>query len=52
MQRTGLEWLHRVLESPGRYWRRYLLEDLAFFPLVVAQRMRLALRRQVPRPAY
>lgn len=38
MQRSGLEWMHRVLQEPGRYWRRYLADDLQFFPLVVAQR--------------
>ncbi len=30
MQRLGLEWLHRLLQEPGRLARRYLLEDLPF----------------------
>ena len=34
MQRCGLEWLYRLLQEPGRMWRRYLVEDLAFFGLV------------------
>jgi N-acetylglucosaminyldiphosphoundecaprenol N-acetyl-beta-D-mannosaminyltransferase len=25
MQRSGLEWLHRLLSEPGRLWRRYLV---------------------------
>lgn len=29
MRRTGLEWLFRLLQEPGRLWRRYLLGDLA-----------------------
>ncbi|MGW4425432.1 WecB/TagA/CpsF family glycosyltransferase [Streptosporangium sp. NPDC004631] len=30
MQRTGLEWLFRLLNEPGRLARRYLLHDLPF----------------------
>ena len=30
MQRTGLEWLHRLLMEPRRLARRYLVEDLPF----------------------
>jgi N-acetylglucosaminyldiphosphoundecaprenol N-acetyl-beta-D-mannosaminyltransferase len=32
MRRTGLEWLWRLAQEPGRLWRRYLLED---GPLVI-----------------
>ena len=28
MQRSGLEWLFRLGQEPGRLWRRYLLGDL------------------------
>jgi N-acetylglucosaminyldiphosphoundecaprenol N-acetyl-beta-D-mannosaminyltransferase len=34
MQRTGLEWLFRLIQEPRRMWRRYLVEDMAFFRLV------------------
>jgi exopolysaccharide biosynthesis WecB/TagA/CpsF family protein len=34
MQRSGLEWLHRLACDPRRMARRYLVDDLAFFPLV------------------
>jgi N-acetylglucosaminyldiphosphoundecaprenol N-acetyl-beta-D-mannosaminyltransferase len=27
MQRTGLEWAYRLIQEPGRLWRRYLLRD-------------------------
>lgn len=30
MQRTGLEWTHRLLSEPRRLFRRYLLEDLPY----------------------
>lgn len=29
-QRLGLEWLYRVLQEPGRLWRRYLVTNSAF----------------------
>ena len=34
MQRAGLEWLWRLLLEPKRLWRRYLVQDMAFLPLV------------------
>ena len=30
VQRTGLEWLHRLGQEPGRLGRRYLVHDLPF----------------------
>lgn len=30
MQRSGLEWLHRLSQEPGRLARRYLVDDLPF----------------------
>ena len=30
MQRTGLEWLHRLYREPSRMFRRYLVDDLPF----------------------
>jgi N-acetylglucosaminyldiphosphoundecaprenol N-acetyl-beta-D-mannosaminyltransferase len=34
MQDSGLEWLFRLAQEPRRLWRRYLVEDMAFFRLV------------------
>jgi N-acetylglucosaminyldiphosphoundecaprenol N-acetyl-beta-D-mannosaminyltransferase len=28
MQRTGLEWSYRLVQEPGRLWRRYILDDI------------------------
>ena len=30
MQRCGLEWIHRILQEPGRLWRRYAYGLLKF----------------------
>jgi N-acetylglucosaminyldiphosphoundecaprenol N-acetyl-beta-D-mannosaminyltransferase len=30
MQRSGLEWVHRLAQEPGRLARRYLVQDLPF----------------------
>jgi N-acetylglucosaminyldiphosphoundecaprenol N-acetyl-beta-D-mannosaminyltransferase len=30
MQRTGLEWLFRVIQEPGRMWKRYLVTNFRF----------------------
>jgi len=35
MRRAGLEWLWRVVHEPRRLWRRYLVEDLAFFGILL-----------------
>lgn len=37
MQRSGMEWLHRLTLEPGRLWKRYFVHDLpVFFRLMVA----------------
>lgn len=30
MQKCGLEWFYRVLQEPGRMWKRYLVTNTAF----------------------
>ncbi len=41
MQRCGLEWLYRLAQEPRRMWRRYLVEDMAFFWLLAKEVWRL-----------
>lgn len=45
MQRTGLEWLWRLLHEPRRLWRRYLVEDAAFVGIVLKEWVRLRIRK-------
>lgn len=35
---AGLEWLYRLLAEPKRLWKRYLIEGLPFFWLVLKQK--------------
>jgi N-acetylglucosaminyldiphosphoundecaprenol N-acetyl-beta-D-mannosaminyltransferase len=37
LQRAGLEWLYRLGQEPRRMWRRYLVEDMAFFWLLARE---------------
>ena len=45
MQRSGLEWLFRLLQEPRRLWKRYAVDFLAFGPIVLAERRRRSARR-------
>lgn len=37
MQKAGLEWFWRFMMEPRRLWKRYFVEDLAFFWLILKQ---------------
>ena len=37
MQRSGLEWLFRLLTEPRRLWRRYLINNPSFVWCVLMQ---------------
>jgi N-acetylglucosaminyldiphosphoundecaprenol N-acetyl-beta-D-mannosaminyltransferase len=37
MQRSGLEWLYRLINEPRRLWRRYLINNPVFIFMVIAQ---------------
>jgi N-acetylglucosaminyldiphosphoundecaprenol N-acetyl-beta-D-mannosaminyltransferase len=39
MQVIGLEWFWRLLMEPGRLWKRYLVDDMQFFGLLVKQKL-------------
>lgn len=39
MQRTGLEWLYRLIREPRRLWRRYLVGNTVFVWLVIRQKL-------------
>lgn len=37
--RMGLEWAFRLMQEPGRMFRRYLIENLPFFWLILKQKL-------------
>lgn len=39
MSDVGLEWLYRLTSEPKRLWKRYLVEDLLFFWLILKQKL-------------
>lgn len=40
MQKAGLEWFHRLMQEPGRMWRRYLVGNTRFVWLVAREMLR------------
>src|SRR5690606_34725127 len=34
-QKASLEWLYRLIIEPKRLWRRYLVDDIQFFHLIL-----------------
>ena len=40
MQKAGLEWFYRFLQEPRRMFRRYFIEDMAFFGLMIKEMRR------------
>jgi exopolysaccharide biosynthesis WecB/TagA/CpsF family protein len=41
MSKVGMEWLFRIYSDPKRLWKRYLVEDLPFFGLLLKQKLGL-----------
>ena len=41
MGKVGLEWFFRLSREPQRLWKRYLLDDIPFFLLVLRQKFNL-----------
>ncbi len=41
MSVVGLEWFYRIVQEPKRLWKRYLLDSLPFFGLVLQQKLNL-----------
>ncbi|HUH18894.1 WecB/TagA/CpsF family glycosyltransferase [Albibacterium sp.] len=41
MQNSGLEWLYRVIQEPGRMWKRYLITNTQFIGMVIKYKLGL-----------
>jgi N-acetylglucosaminyldiphosphoundecaprenol N-acetyl-beta-D-mannosaminyltransferase len=51
MQRSGLEWLHRLCSEPKRLWRRYA-RDLVHFSRLIILQLWLMRRRPVQKAGF
>ena len=40
MQNAGLEWFFRLIQEPGRMWKRYLIGNTSFILLVLKERFK------------
>lgn len=40
MQKAGLEWFYRVLQEPGRMWKRYLVTNSVFACLLLREKLK------------
>lgn len=40
IQRSGLEWLHRLLQEPGRLWKRYTVDSSRFILKAIVELFR------------
>jgi len=36
-QKIGMEWFYRFTQEPGRLFKRYFIDDLAFLPIVIKE---------------
>jgi N-acetylglucosaminyldiphosphoundecaprenol N-acetyl-beta-D-mannosaminyltransferase len=41
MQNNGLEWLFRLIQEPGRLWKRYLFTNSTFIYLILLKIVKL-----------
>ena len=41
MQNYGLEWLYRVIQEPGRMWKRYLITNSKFAYLLIKEKFKI-----------
>ncbi len=48
MRRFGLEWVYRLIQEPGRLWKRYLLGNWAFIARITADRLQQSMRSNHP----
>lgn len=46
MRSLGIEWVYRLLQEPGRMWRRYLLGNPKFILRVLLERIAIFFRKQ------
>jgi len=46
MQKSGFEWLYRVIQEPRRMWKRYLITNSKFLLLILNEKIKQILNRK------
>ncbi|MBW4624042.1 MAG: WecB/TagA/CpsF family glycosyltransferase [Brasilonema octagenarum HA4186-MV1] len=46
MSEVGFEWLFRILCDPKRLWKRYLVDDIPFFILILKQKFKFSITKE------
>lgn len=46
MQRNGLEWLYRLIQEPGRLWKRYFYTNAVFILLLIREKVKTIFNKQ------
>lgn len=46
MSEVGFEWLFRIFCDPKRLWKRYLVDDIPFFILVLKQKLKFCITKE------
>lgn len=41
MQKSGMEWFYRLIQEPGRMWKRYLITNTLFIYYVLKEKIKL-----------
>ncbi len=49
MQKNGLEWLYRFLQEPTRLFKRYFIDDMYFFILLIKEVIHINLASKPPK---
>jgi N-acetylglucosaminyldiphosphoundecaprenol N-acetyl-beta-D-mannosaminyltransferase len=52
ISKIGMEWLFRLLCEPKRLWKRYLVEDVPFFVLILKQKLNLYISKDEKNKNY
>ncbi len=47
MREYGLEWFYRVIQEPGRMWKRYLITNSVFLWLMIKAKVRVLISQSV-----
>lgn len=48
VQKCGMEWFYRIVQEPGRMWKRYLVTNILFFYYLYREIIKRKIRNEIP----